>query len=123
MSTLTADKVMCASEAYMLLDSCAEPVEIVRFPAVDPTKLVSLETVAANDGQLLVNKVNVVSSTIVKNTLLPATAAEGDIFSVVNSTPQDVTIKVAAADTSSVATLRPGSVLSLRYIGGKWASY
>jgi hypothetical protein len=114
----------CSDFSYLLTDTCSyEPVEVLMFPAVDPKKLETPVAVTANDGPLLSNKINLIALTTIKNTLLPTAPAEGDTFVAINQTPKDVTIKVAAADTAAVATLRPGAVVSMRYVGGAWSLY
>ncbi len=114
----------CRERMVRLNDNCSyEPIDLITYPAVDPAAQVAPVKVAANDDKLLPNAVNVVDDTAIKNVLFPATPAEKDVFVLVNNNPSPLTLKVAAADATPVATLRGGSSVTFRYVGGKWEAY
>jgi hypothetical protein len=100
-----------------------EPIDLLNYPPVDPTKQEKLAKVAANNAALTTNKINVVDNSVVKNVLLPATAAEKDVFVLVNQTPQSITLKAATADVNAIATVRGGAIATFRYLGGKWTQF
>jgi hypothetical protein len=114
----------CRETMLRLADNCMfEPIDLITYPAVDPATQVVPVKVAANDDPLTLNAINVVDDTAIKNVLFPAAPTEKDVFVLVNNNPSPLTLKVAAADATPVATLRGGSSVSFRYVAGAWQPY
>ena len=107
-------------EVFVLCDDC-EPTVLMPCPLRKSATPAPLADVTADATAVAVNTITRLSG-VVETALLPAAAAEGDVVTISNVSLHSITLR-DATDTTDVAVIDAGGVVSYRYDNAAWVLY